>query len=166
MKNLTLLLVIVFAVTSAFKGDKRKSVDFDAEKISKLLRDNETVVSSNLPPHLTQSFKHTWTQINFEDENTLILCSNQSVKEGICRSQSYWFLADNVLKSTRHNSCEGQVQIEEESSYSYAVHDDKKTHLTLSDEAGTIVKDYKVTKLEKVEYDNGLSGYEITLIKQ
>lgn len=171
MKKTALLLVILFAVTTAFKGgDKRELIKCDIDCVSELLRNNGTIVSSNLTPQVMEAARHTWVSPTSKDEKTLVLYSNQGkAHEANCDFTNYWFLEGNNLKTSNNNTCEkpNTIVIADQNSYAYSLFkSDGSIYLKLSDESGTMVHKYMVKSVEKVTYKkHDQTGYEITLVK-
>lgn len=169
MKELTFLLIITFAISTAFREDKRKEVDYNAEKVSSLLQNNGTVLPSNFPPEVMKSAKHTWMSPATDDENTIILYSNQEkAQEASCITTTYWFLESDSLRTSFTNKCnEKNVVMSENVVHTYQVYEKEgNTYFQFSVEADKAGGVYKVAKLEKVKYDKWVSGYEITLTKE
>lgn len=172
MKKTTLLFALLFAVTTAFKGgDKRETIKFDGALLSLLLTNNEATYT-NASPKFNETAEHTWVRTSFENNNKIVLQSNQNVIDpAICKMEHYWFITDNKLKTSRSNHCKGdgnKIQIETQESYSYMVADkDAKTYLFLNDKSGKLAHKYVVESLVKVTYKKQKqTGYEITLVSQ
>lgn len=172
MKKL-LLLTFICATAFAFKPtENRVNLDFDLNKIWELLHNNGNK-SKTYDPEKTAILKRTWLApvLYDDDDDKVILYSNQTEAiKANCNINHFIFYEESLVKITPMAiNCKDSDRYQDKSKVYSVLYDDgifedmTLLYTTYRDKSTTEKINYKVVKLEKVEYDSGEEGYEITM---
>lgn len=168
MRKTTLLLALLFAVTTAFiGGDKREAIKYDDISLNKLLTNNlDSLVST--PSSTDESAQYTWVQTGSIDDTLIVLKSNPDIIDTtICETLSYQFLPDKKLNIIRNSNCADAIPVMGYKSYTYLIlYKNSTAYFAFSPSSLKVFYHYIVKSVERVYYTPEQNGYEITLVKQ